>query len=407
MRDPADAGDKRGSAVSEAAPLLPTSGPAASPVLAVVIPTFNERKNVAALAEALGKTLCAVRYEIIFVDDDSPDGTAAAVRELTRRDARIRVLQRIGRRGLASACLEGMLASSAPYLAVMDADLQHDESILPRMLEAAEAPGVEVVIASRHVEGGSLGDFEESRVLLSNFGKTLSRLVCRTPVSDPMSGFFLITREFLEEVVHRTSGVGFKILLDLLSSAHRPVRCVEVPYTFRNRLYGESKLALNVKLEYIYLLLDKAMGDYIPLRFVLFGLVGALGLVLNTAVVGVLFLSGWVAFLPAQAIATVLAMTLNFFLNNLVTYRDARLRGLRLVGGLITFYLACGVGAVSNIATAQFLLQRGVPWFAASAFGLTISAVWNYGVTATLTWRVRRRSLRIAESRAKSGSKQG
>jgi len=372
--------------------------PSASPVLAVVIPTFNERDNVAALAGALRKTLGLVPYEIIFVDDDSPDGTAAAVRELSKQDSRIRVLQRVGRRGLASACLEGMLASPAPYIAVMDADLQHDESILPRMLEAAQSSDVEVVIASRQTEGGSLGDFEESRVMLSNFGKSLSRLVCRTPVSDPMSGFFLIKREFLEEVVHRTSGVGFKILLDLLSSAQRPVRYAEVPYTFRNRLHGESKLALNVKLEYIYLLLDKAVGDFIPLRFVLFGLVGALGLVLNTAVVGTLYLTGTVPFLQAQAIAAVVAMTLNFSLNNAVTYRDARLHGLRLLGGLITFYLACGLGAVSNIATAQFLLQQGVPWFAASAFGLAISAVWNYGVTATLTWRVRRRSLRSAGS---------
>lgn len=362
-----------------------------SPVeLAVIIPTFNERDNVEAVVEALGRSLEGIAYEVIFVDDDSPDGTSTTARSIARTNPRVRVIQRIGRRGLSSASLEGMLSTSASYLAVMDADLQHDERMLPCMLARLKAESLDLVVATRNSEPGGMGELPKNRVQLSHFGRQLSRLVSKTDLSDPMSGFFLLDRRFLEEVAHSTSGVGFKILVDLLSSAQRPVRFSEVPYTFRKRLHGTSKLDTVVSLEYLLLLLDKTVGDLIPPRFVIFSMVGGVGFLVFIGLLYLLFSIFSLKFVVAQAITTFAAMTANFFLNNSLTYRDRRLRGRQLAFGLLTFYAACLVGAVLNIRIAQFLKDADFPWYMAGVSGLAIGAVWNYGVTSIITWRRKR-----------------
>ena len=209
----------------------------------------------------------------------------------------------------------------------MDGDLQHDESILPRMLLQARQDQLDIVIASRHADGASMGQFEAQRVRLSNLGLKLSRLVLHTTLSDPMSGFFLADRRFIDDSIYRTSGVGFKLLVDLLASARRPVKLAEVPYTFRLREAGQSKLDLMVGFEYLYLVLDKLTGGLIPPRFAMFTVVGAAGVVLYLATLALLYLNWHAAFQTSQIAATVLAMTANFLLNNLFTYRDARFTG--------------------------------------------------------------------------------
>ena len=355
--------------------------------LAVVIPTYNERGNVATIIQRLSQVLSNICHEIVIVDDDSPDGTFEAVREIAQRQSNVRLIRRIGRRGLASACLEGLMSTAAPYIAVMDGDLQHDETILPQMLARARQDNLDVVVATRNGEGGSMGEFSRARVRLSDLGKKLSRLVLHSAVSDPMSGFFLVDRRFADEVVYRTSGIGFKILVDLLGSARRPVRIAEIPFTFRTRQAGQSKLDLAVNLEYLYLVLDKLIGGRIPLRFVMYTLVGATGVILHLATLGLVYLGGYASFETSQLVATFLAMTLNFLLNNLFTYRDARLRGKHLVTGLLSFYLACSVGSAINLSVSNNLLHYGVPWLMSGLAGLTISSVWNYGVTNVTTWR--------------------
>jgi len=359
--------------------------------LAVVIPTFKEEANIGPLLERLAAALRGIEYEVIFVDDDSPDGTAAAVRAIGLNNPRVRVLQRIERRGLASACTEGMMATAAPYIAVMDADLQHDETILPEMLAKLKREKLDIVVATRNAVGGSMGDFPAWRVRLSEFGRWLSRMVSHCDLSDPMSGFFLLDRRFLEEIVHSVSGVGFKILLDLVASSNRPVRLGEVPYRFGARMHGESKLDILVGVEYIQLLLDKSLGDFIPARFVIFGMVGAIGAVLHLSILFALLKAGQ-SFLVSQVWATVMVMTLNFFLNNAITYRDRRLRGMALAGGLASFYIACSIGAFINLRVATFGVQNGATWYAAGLIGLAISSVWNYGVTAVFTWRNQKRA---------------
>jgi dolichol-phosphate mannosyltransferase len=355
--------------------------------LAVVIPTFNERDNIAPLLTLLEQALAGIEWEVIFVDDSSPDGTAEQVRELARTNRRVRVLERIGRRGLSSACIEGMLATPAQYIAVMDADLQHDASILPSMLDRIKSENLDIVVGSRNIAGGSMGEFAARRVWLSTLGTRVSRLVCHCDVSDAMSGFFLVQRGYFQQVAHRLTGIGFKILVDLLASSPHPVRLAEVPYHFRNRERGESKLDVNVELEYLYLLLDKLIGKSLPTRFVLFILVGSLGVFVHLGILGLLYKRLGVSFMAAQATATVTAMSFNFFLNNVVTFRDRRLRGWGMMTGLLTFYAACSVGALINVSFAQNLLRLGLPWYLAGLTGIAISSVWNYGVNTILTWR--------------------
>lgn len=363
--------------------------------LAVVLPTFNEKNNVEPLLEILDAALQGISYEVIFVDDDSPDGTSAAVREISLTNPRVRILQRIGRRGLSSACLEGMMATAAPYIAVMDADLQHDERILPAMLAKLKAERLDIVVGTRNAEGGSMGEFASMRVHLSNLGRRLSRLVAGpVELSDPMSGFFVLDRRFLEETMYSISGVGFKILLDLVTSSKRAVRVGEIPYHFRNRLRGESKLDILVGLEYLQLLLDKMIGDLIPPRFVIFSMVGAVGVVFSLILLFVLFNTLSVTFRSALIITTIVVMTLNFFLNNATTYRDRRLKGAAMWSGLLTFYAACSIGALINLRLAEFFNESGVTRYLAGLAGLTAGAVWNYGVTSMFTWRQSRERLK-------------
>lgn len=355
--------------------------------LTVVVPTFKERQNVPILLEKLKAVLAGIEWEVLYVDDHSPDGTADAVRSIALTDRRVRVIERIGRRGLSSACVEGMMASAAPYIAVMDADLQHDESVLPDMLRRIEADKLDVVIASRRTAGGSMGDFAKARVKLSDMGSKVSKLVCRCEVTDPMSGFFIVEARFFRALVPNLTASGFKILVDILASSPRTPRVGEVPYSFRNRQLGESKLDVNVQLEYIFLIIDKLVGKWLPTRFALFVLVGALGVVVHLAVLTPLYLNYRNQFLQDQLIATAAAMTFNFLLNNTVTFRDRRLRGWHVVTGLLTFYAACSLGVAINVAFANLLIRQGVAWYLAGISGTGISSVWNYGVNTVLTWR--------------------
>jgi len=360
--------------------------------LAVVLPTFNESGNVGPMVDLLEKALAGIRYEVIFVDDDSPDGTADAVRRIAESQDNVRVLQRIGRRGLASAAIEGILSAAAQYVAVMDADMQHDEAILPEMLRRMREGNLDLVVGSRNIGGGSMGEFDRWRVQLSQLGRRLSLMGAEHELSDPMSGFFMVRVATFERFAHRLSGIGFEILLDIVLSAGPGLRIGEVPYRFRVREHGESKLDALVGLEYFELLVDKHLGDLVNVRFVMFGLVGALGVGVHLLILRALLVLGGMRFAAGQATTTFVVMVLNYILNNRITYRDRRLHGWRFWGGLLTFCLSCGLGVAANVAIANEAYHRGVPWVLAALIGLMFSAVWNYGVTSMTTWRQERRS---------------
>jgi dolichol-phosphate mannosyltransferase len=359
-----------------------------APELVVVIPTFNERDNIAPLIDKLARALEGVRWEVVFVDDDSTDGTVAELERVCTGDLRVRCVRRLGRRGLASAVVEGMLSSFAPYTAVMDADQQHDERLLAAMLEALRRDEADIVVGSRYLAAGGLGDWDQGRRTISRIATALSRLVLRGHrLTDPMSGFFMLKRSAFDASVRRLSQEGYKILLDIVASSPSSARIKELPYVFGLRQHGESKLDSLVVLDYVTLLLDKLIGRWVPVRFLMFTAVGSIGILLHMAVLAACLRLG-VAFLPAQTAATAVAIAGNFFLNNALTYRDKRLKGLGpVLLGLVTFYAVCAVGAVANVGIANFLFVQNYAWWISGICGILVGAVWNYAASALFTWR--------------------
>jgi dolichol-phosphate mannosyltransferase len=351
----------------------------------VVVPTYNEAENVAEVVRRVESALQGVDWEIIFVDDNSPDGTADRVRQIAAGNPHVRCVQRVGRRGLSSACVEGFLASSAPYLAVMDADLQHDERLLPELLRQLESGSYDVAIGSRYVEGGSTGSWEASRVKISSFATKLAHFVTKVDLKDPMSGFFALRRDVFVEALPNLSSIGFKILLDLFASHKAPLRYVETPYQFRERVAGESKLDVLVVYDYLMLLVDKIVGKYVPVRFISFSLIGLLGVVVHMLFLTLMIATGY-AFVVAQTVGVIASMTFNFFLNNMLTYRDKRLKGWGMVGGLLKFYAICGFGAVASVGIGSFIFEHNYTWWLSGLAGVLVGAVWNYAVTSIATW---------------------
>ncbi len=357
--------------------------------LTVIIPTLNEADNVGPLVARLDSVLAGIEWRAIFVDDDSPDGTADIVRQISRTDDRVRLIQRVNQLGLASACIDGIRASDGPYIAVIDADLQYDETLLPAMLRMLKEGKAEIVIGRRFAEATSSRNSVPRRERLSRLARRISRLVVHVPLTDPTSGFFILRRDVFDEVARRLTGRGYKILPDILATIRRPIQVSELPFRHRPRRAGKSKLSAVVYVEFMALILDKFFRGWIPVGFMLFVFVGLSGLAIHMTLLGLLFRGIGLSFTLSQTIAVAISMTVNFFLNNRITFRDRRLSGPAVIRGLLMFYAACGIGAVINVAAATFLFDSGLIWFLAGFSGAVVGAVWNYGVNATFTWRQR------------------
>ncbi len=361
--------------------------PQAGAELSIVVPTFNESGNLAELVSRVRNALPGVAWEILFVDDNSPDGTSRVARDLYRHDSRVRCIRRYGRRGLASACIEGMLASSSRFVAVMDADLQHDPRILARMLEKMRAGETDLVLGTRYAAGGSVGDWDSKRLRISQFATSLANALTPVRVSDPMSGFFMLRRDMFEEFAPRLSSLGFKILLDILLTMPKDARIAEAPFEFGKRHAGESKLSTTVAWEFLLLIGDKLIGRWVPVRFLAFAAIGSIGIGVHFAVLSTMFKGLQLGFGVSQATATAVAMVFNYAVNNVLTYAGQSLRGLAWFKGLASFALVCSLGAIANVGAATYLFGQQTAWPLAALAGVLVSAVWNYAVSARYTWR--------------------
>jgi dolichol-phosphate mannosyltransferase len=365
--------------------------PETRPTLSVVVPTYREAANVPVLFERLKTTLAGLPWEMIVVDDDSSDGTADVAFALAARDPRLRCIRRVNRVGLAGAVVEGWLSSSADFVAVIDGDLQHDESILPKMYEALAAGRGNLAVGTRVADATAPGGLSPARQKLSDLGAWFFRRLAGAAVSDPMSGFFMIRREIVSRLAPRLSPDGFKILVDVVLSSGGGQKVVEIPYVFRPRQAGESKLSPLVGLDFLGLVAHHASGGVLPIRFVLFASIGAIGLVVHLFVLAGLI--EWLSpenFAASQIAATIAAMASNFLLNNEITYRAYRYRGLAMAGGFALFALLCSVGAIANVDIASWLFLREHLWWAAGLAGALVGVVWNYAASTTIVWRKRR-----------------
>lgn len=362
-------------------------------MISVVLPTFNEAENIPELVPKVSKALAGVEHEIIIVDDNSPDRTWEVAREVALKVPNVSVIRRVGRKGLSSAVIEGFLAAKGDHLAVMDADGQHDLTLIPKLNQELQV-GADMAIGSRYVEGGSVGEWDERRHLLSKIATRMAVGLCKVKVNDPMSGFFAVKRSVFENVLPKLNPKGFKILLDFLVHTKRTTKVKELPFTFALRTHGESKLSRRVQIEFLEYLYDVTVGRYIPLTFVKYCLVGALGAgvqVAAYAIIASFFRDGGLITLDnfrfSQYIAIEIAIIFNFLLNNVWTFAAVRLRGLRAIRGLLTFNAACVFGALANLAVAEYLLDRGVHEIAAVLFGAIIGAIWNYTMNRLITWK--------------------
>lgn len=379
--------DLSGQAATPALAVPPLFAP---PALTIVVPSFNERANVEPLVAAVRDAMGDVPWEMIVVDDDSPDRTFDEVRRVAQSEPRVRCLRRIGRRGLSSAVIEGALGANADVIAVMDADFQHDERILPKMLAKLRDEQCDLVVATRYAGGGGVGEWDEKRQKMSDLATRMSRLIVGDQTSDPMSGFFMVRRSAFTNAIYGLSQQGYKILLDIISSSPHPLKIGEVPYTFRDRREGESKISLTVLAEFAYLLIEKLTRGLIPGRFVLFAAVGGLGLFVHMAILFAGKSAGF-GFLTAQSLAIMGAMIFNFTLNNEVTYRDRRLVGHRFFLGLAIFCVVCSIGAIANVGVADLAIQRFNSWSIAGIVGALMGAVFNFGAASSLVWNRKRK----------------
>ncbi|MAT35036.1 MAG: dolichol monophosphate mannose synthase [Ponticaulis sp.] len=355
--------------------------------VSLILPTRNEAGNIAEAIERAQSALSGLSFEVIVVDDDSPDGTADIVRSIAAKDARIRVIQRIGRRGLASACIEGALCAAGQVVAIMDADLQHDETVLPKLIKPVLEGRADLAVGTRYAQGGGTADWSAKREAQSEWATRLAQRFIKAPLSDPMSGFFAIGADRFRELVPHLSGRGFKILLDIVFSSRDRLRLHEEPFVFRGREAGESKLDAPTAVQYLMMIYDRLMGHIVPARFALFAIVGGAGVFIHMAILAGLFQVAGVNFIISQSVAVIAAMTFNFLLNNMLTFHDVRLKGWGLLKGWLSFCLVCGLGAIANVGVASYLFsETGVIWTLSALAGILVGAVWNYVMSSRFTW---------------------
>ncbi len=367
----------------------PSSPPAPDPVsarLCIVVPTYNERSNVDALVRSVEAALVGVAWEMIIVDDDSPDGTADHVRSLHEDNPRVRVIRRLGRRGLASACIEGMLASSSPFVAVMDGDLQHDPKVLRQMLLVLEAGEVDLVAASRYIAGGTIGDWSQERAATSRFATRLAQAVSPVPLSDPMSGFFAIRRKIIDQLAPDLSAVGFKILLDIAMTAGPDLRVEEVPLRFACRQEGSSKLSVGVAWDYAMMLADKRIGRLVPVELVAFAAVAIPTMVLHLAISLVLVGSYGIDVAATQLLATGIALIALYAAQNVLACRPGPRRGWRWLSGLMAFGGTTAIGVAASVVVASVLLKDGMDWSVAGSAGMAACLTWTFGAGRRYAW---------------------
>jgi len=349
--------------------------------VSVIVPTYNERENLPELVKRLSKALKGYDYEILVVDDDSPDGTWRLAQKLAE-EYPVRVIRRVKEKGLSSAVIRGFKEASGEVFVVMDADLQHPPEKVPELVKAIES-GADIAIGSRYVKGGEVRNWYWYRKLISKGAIMLGRVALPKirNVKDPVSGFFALRREVLEGV--ELNPVGFKILMEILVKG-RYKKVVEIPFTFGLRKAGESKLGSKTIINYlrhVYRLM-KWEGEID--RLIKFSLVGLSGVFVNEG-----FLWAFVRFLGldkivSNIIATELAILNNFLWNDLWTFRD--LREKPLSQRLLSFHMAALTGAIVQWVVYIVLLYLGMHYLLANLVGIVASFVVRFVFNRHITW---------------------
>ncbi len=359
--------------------------------MSVIVPTYNEVENIETLLVSLSDALTDLDYEIIVVDDDSPDGTWQRVEELRGRLPRVGLIRRTAERGLSSAVVTGMAAATGDVLAVIDADGQHDETLLPTLVEQISRRGADVAVGSREAPGGSYGDWSTHRRLTSWVGAEVARRIVGVGLTDPMSGFFAVSRNRYLDVESEVNPRGFKILLEFVARGPEPV-VAEVGYGFRQRTAGTTKLGPRVVLEFMLAMIDLLVGRVVSSTLTAYMMVGASGVAVRLAALATLDVLGVGR---ASFAALQVSIVWNYWANNEFTFKPFARRRLRLVTGFVLFQIISLQGwAVAASWSHWFDAQinhTGPPTWLGLMTGMAIATVFNFHLNQSLTWRPDRR----------------
>lgn len=376
------------------------------PVVSVILPTYNEAENVPIIVEKTATALAQIPYEIIIVDDNSPDRTWQVAQRIAEQDPHVHMIRRLNERGLSSAVITGMNAARGQCLAVMDSDMQHDEAALPDLVHAIMIENYDIAIGSRGVEGGSYGDFSRKRRFISWVAASMARIILPMHVRDPMSGYFVVAREIFQECVERINPVGFKILLEFIGR-NPEAKVKEVGYKFRRRIHGETKLSGSVIKNYLVALWDMRFGRFISSTFLLYSLVGSFGVLVN---LGGLFLgeylglpeikTGWPVigtFVLSVALGIELSIISNYIMNNWVTFFDVRHRGFKAnARAILLFHLISSLAGLVQLGVFQLLYENGflseylegrLLKAVLDSIGILVALTTNYYLNINFTWQ--------------------
>jgi dolichol-phosphate mannosyltransferase len=369
--------------------------------LSVITPTYNEAKNIGRFLDEVSRALEGFHYEVIVADDDSPDLTWQRVQEVAEKNPRVKVLRRTSNRGLSAAVIDGFASATGEVAVCMDADLQHDPTALPKMFAKIQQ-GADLVVGSRYVAGGSVGEWGPFRRLTSWSATKMAQILLSARLTDPMSGFFMMRREDFLRIRDSLNVAGFKILLEIVARM-KPKALAEVPIVFRTRVAGESKLSGRVIFQYLQQLWRLSfLGRLIPERFIKFAIVGGIGIIVN--LLSLILIIRFLGFRDwrASSLATGVAIINNYVLNNVWTYRDRIRRGHRFIQGFF-HYLGYSLVALAVTTLVFSILTSGwtawiQPKSAAKEFPLMIvllcqflaivsGTYLNFSLNNSFTWK--------------------
>ncbi|MCP9841188.1 glycosyltransferase family 2 protein [Synechococcus sp. J7-Johnson] len=357
--------------------------------LSIVLPTYNERQNVARILEELLPLKQRFDLEVLFVDDDSADGTADLVKQLAHGQAGVRLIRRVGRAGLASAIKEGILDATGDVIVVMDCDGQHEPAAVEAAVEALLSSGSDLVVGSRFHAEAAIHGLSEKRTRNSTWANTIARfsLPGYRRLTDYMSGFFALRPEAALRYVRRVDVNGFKFLYELLSISRGSLRVSEIPLHFQARVAGDSKLDLAIVWDLGVSILHTLLLRSIPRRAISFALVGLSGVAVQMLVVQALMGTAGLVFKQALPIAVVVAASSNYLINNALTFRFQRQQGTALLKGLLKFLLVASLPVLANVGVASTfynLVSRNTFW--AQLAGILVVFVWNYAASSRFVW---------------------
>ena len=359
-------------------------------MISVIIPTFNESKNISELINQLLILDISYDIEIIIVDDNSGDGTSDIVRKFIRSDKRIRLISRIGRSGLSSAIKEGCLSASGEIVAVMDADGQHVPSYINKALECFKTSEVDIVVGSRFKTGSSIRGLSKSRERGSTLANNLARLSLYgfyNDLSDFMSGFFVFKRYSCIKFIERIDVNGFKFFYELLSISKGKFKVNEIPILFKERLHGSSKLDLAVVWDFFISLIHSFLMRIFPRRAVSFALVGSIGVLVQLLTIYFLIAVSNLTFEQVLPAGVIVAASSNFAINNMLTFRTQKLIGKSFFFGLIKFLLVSSLPIIANIGITNLIYtQLSVNTFISQIVGILVVFIWNYAASSKVVW---------------------